>query len=465
MTGGNINSIEYLDIANRVKLFMEANGRAPNYVTQNSTGSTIRYESLVYMYSQILNSYNINGVLPDHIIVNHWITVSGSIIGNRSYGYVEKEFYGNQSSNQTVVLIIGVHPLEHGMHTAIFNALTNKSTDLNKRYVIYKVHVTQDASDYSKGRMNGQLLAQEFIVPDVSSENPMLFIDVHECRGADSGYDYSRFLYLISNTNITTAYANEIISQMPFLVIYTPPNPTSPQYVTVPIANQGIPTIIYETYMYDSVAKKASDANAFINASDNLDNETNSTNPTVTADPKGSTFNTSKTVTLTITDPNSTATIYYTTDGSDPQTSSTKIEYTAPIVINSTITLKFSAVNSEGNWSPIYSETYTLDTTAPTVASVDPANGAVKVPSTKVIKVTFSEPVKAGSLWLELKNNTGTAIPFTTLISSNVLTITPTTLLTTNKYILTLHTGSVTDLAGNPIALWELISTLPTHSP
>jgi parallel beta-helix repeat protein len=455
ITRREIDKTEYLDIAGRVKSYMDTYGRAPNYATQTSTGSTIRYESLVYMYSQILNSYNLNGALPNNVTVEPWANVSSYVIGNTSYGYVEKEFYGNPNSNQTIVIIIGVHPQENGIHTAIYNAIINKSSDLSKRYVLYYVHVTQDADDYSQGRMNGQLLAQEFIVPDVASENPILVLDCHENHGADSGYTYYRFLYLISNTTTTTNYASDIISQIPSLVTYSPPNPTSTQYVTVPIANQGITTMIYETYFYDSVDEKTSDANAMIDALDTLDqNTTEPTTPTVTANPTGSSFNTSKTVTLTNTNPNSTATIYYTTDGSNPQTSSTQIEYTTPVVLNNTTTLKFSAVDSNNNWSPIYSETYTLDTTAPTVASVDPANGTVKVPSDKVIKVTFSEPIKAGSLWIELKNNAGTAIPFTTFISSKVLTITPTTLLTANKYTLTLHTGSVTDLAGNSLALW-----------
>lgn len=132
------------------------------------------------------------------------------------------------------------------------------------------VHVTKDASDYSKGRMNGQLLGQNFIIPDVASENPMLVVDNHENKGNESGYTYSRFLYPISNTTITMTYANEIIAEMPFLAVYTPPNPTSPQYVTIPIANQGITTLIYETYLYDSVSKKEDDANLLIDALDML---------------------------------------------------------------------------------------------------------------------------------------------------------------------------------------------------
>lgn len=277
VTSRNINKTEYLDIAKRVKSYMDSNGRASNYATQTSTGSTIRFESLVYMYSKILNSYNTNKVLPDRIILNPWTDLTSTInspnvIGSKDYGYVEKEVYGNKGSKQTIVLIIGVHPQENGIHTAVSDALASKSVNLTKRYVIYKVHVIKDADDYTKGRMNGQLLAQDIVVPDVAKENPILVIDNHECRGAESGYDYERFLYLISDTAITKTYADEIISKMPFLAIYSPPRGTSPQYVAVPIANKGIPTIIYETYMYDSAAKKASDANALITALDKIGN-------------------------------------------------------------------------------------------------------------------------------------------------------------------------------------------------
>ena len=73
-TSGMIKKTEYLDIANRVNSFMNTNGKAPNNV--KSSEGNIRYESLVYMYSEILNSYNINGILPDLIITDPWSVVS-----------------------------------------------------------------------------------------------------------------------------------------------------------------------------------------------------------------------------------------------------------------------------------------------------------------------------------------------------------------------------------------------------
>ena len=68
------------------------------------------------------------------------------------------------------------------------------------------------------------------------------------------------------------------------------------------------------------------------------------------------------------------ATIYYATDGSDPTTSSTRIQYTSAIAINTTTTLKFAAIDTTGNWSPVYNETYTIDNIVPR-AGVDNKGG------------------------------------------------------------------------------------------
>ncbi len=82
--------------------------------------------------------------------------------------------------------------------------------------------------------------------------------------------------------------------------------------------------------------------------------------PTVAVNPVSGTYNDIQTVTLTTTDVNPTTT-YYTTDGSDPKTSSTRKKYTGPISINTTTTLKFFAVDAVGNPSSVYTETYTIN--------------------------------------------------------------------------------------------------------
>ena len=92
------------------------------------------------------------------------------------------------------------------------------------------------------------------------------------------------------------------------------------------------------------------------------------TPPSITINQVGSFYNTILKIYLTTTDPDSTAVTYYTLDGSNPQTSVTRILYNGTeINISNTTTLIYTAVDPANNWSPNYNQTYTLDTTAPTV--------------------------------------------------------------------------------------------------
>ena len=84
----------------------------------------------------------------------------------------------------------------------------------------------------------------------------------------------------------------------------------------------------------------------------------NSTPPNVTGTPSSGTYSGTQSVTLSSDQPGST--IHYTTDGSNPQTSPTKVPYSAPIPINSTTTLQFAAVNQGGVWSTRYTNTYII---------------------------------------------------------------------------------------------------------
>ncbi|MBM2838419.1 MAG: hypothetical protein HW415_1044 [Deltaproteobacteria bacterium] len=88
------------------------------------------------------------------------------------------------------------------------------------------------------------------------------------------------------------------------------------------------------------------------------------TPPTTVASPTGGKYTGTQTVALTANEP---ATIYYTTNGTDPTTSSTV--YTAPISIAATTTLKFYAVDTAGNSEAIIAiktEVYTIGTQATT---------------------------------------------------------------------------------------------------
>ncbi|MGZ7044625.1 MAG: hypothetical protein ACXVHM_08520 [Methanobacterium sp.] len=192
---------------------------------------------------------------------------SGWTLGSKSYGWVEKETYGNQSSDKTIVIITGVHPREGEFHKVIAAALKDKSPGLSRKYIIYKIHVTQSPMDFTLGRVYGQLVANDFVVPDILKINPKLVVDIHEDSGEYVGYKYIRFIYPISSGNKTSAYIKNFLENIPYLSLYSPGG-TSPSYVTKPIANEGIPSFVYETYAYDAYDKKYSDASQLI---DNLD--------------------------------------------------------------------------------------------------------------------------------------------------------------------------------------------------
>lgn len=65
-----IKEEEYRTIAKKIKNFMIAHGRAPNYA-KSSIGK-LPYEILIYMYARIWVSMSKNGQSPHYIQINKW---------------------------------------------------------------------------------------------------------------------------------------------------------------------------------------------------------------------------------------------------------------------------------------------------------------------------------------------------------------------------------------------------------
>ena len=115
------------------------------------------------------------------------------------------------------------------------------------------------------------------------------------------------------------------------------------------------------------------------------------------------------------------------------------------------IAAKFLGTN---NYVPS-NNTNTLTIDPPTVTNVDPVNGAVNVPNNKVIKVTFIEPITAGSTYssITVKNSGGAVKLMNASINGNVLTLTPVyNYLTGYKYSVNIPANAVKDTAGNGLA-------------
>lgn len=138
-------------------------------------------------------------------------------------------------------------------------------------------------------------------------------------------------------------------------------------YISLTLSPSGIPNVSY------------SDGNSYLKYAYLLPFSVN-------ASTNGGSYNTTKAVTLTSTNG---TTVYYTTDGSDPRTSSKKIKYTSSILISRTTTLKFAAVDSANNWSSVHTETYIISDKIPPTANASLASGLYNV--TKSVTLKMSE--------------------------------------------------------------------------
>ncbi|WP_292603201.1 adhesin [Methanobrevibacter sp. UBA212] len=156
--------------------------------------------------------------------------------------------FGDKDSKVKIAYVIGMHPLESKSHRALFEKLTSK-TDLRNCYYLYNINVNDDSSE-TEGRLEGQLLAQEFIRDDIIRKEYNLFLDIHSNRGPDGPGDYqiTNFIFAPGFDDKSSEYMNMIIDNMDEIVYYAPEFRSSPPYITEPTAEAGIPTLVYECY-------------------------------------------------------------------------------------------------------------------------------------------------------------------------------------------------------------------------
>jgi methionine-rich copper-binding protein CopC len=176
-----------------------------------------------------------------------------------------------------------------------------------------------------------------------------------------------------------------------------------------------------------------------------------STSLTASASPQGKTYTTPQNVVLSSSYP---ADIYYTTDGSTP--SSTSNKYISALSISINTILKFLAIDTDNNKSPVYTETYNFDQ-APTVTSTNPTSDATDVSLTSPIVINFSENIVASTNFsnIYIKNLiSGAYVSIASkTINGKTLTITQTSPRKNGTlYQVYIPDGAVKDAAGNNLA-------------
>lgn len=263
---GKIYSYYYSIYANKVIKYMDKYNKAPNTVV-TAGKNKMQYQTNVYLFAKALSSTK--NKLPYYVTlnikagnpINKYLpnydrdTPTTKLLGNGSLGYVQLLGpFGNPDSKIKIAYIIGMHPLESPVHNTLYNTL-KATKNLNYTYYIYKITVTKNAKDYSQGRMNGQLIAQKYILPNIKLNKYNLVIDVHSNLGKVGGnYEKTNFIFAPLNSASSKTIANKIINNIPGLSYYYPASQTSPPYCTEPLVKSGIKTIIYETYFREPTA-------------------------------------------------------------------------------------------------------------------------------------------------------------------------------------------------------------------
>ncbi|MBQ2352911.1 MAG: adhesin [Methanobrevibacter sp.] len=178
--------------------------------------------------------------------------------------------FGNADSDVKIAYLIGLHPLESKSHRALFENLISKE-DLNYCYYLYNINV-RDKNSETEGRLEGQLLAKEFVAPHIIDEKYDLFLDIHSNRGPKGPGDYkiTNFVFAPGFDEKSEKFMNIILDSFDEISYYAPEFRSSPPYITEPTANAGIPTIVYECFSYEEYGVSCILACKLINIVDDL---------------------------------------------------------------------------------------------------------------------------------------------------------------------------------------------------
>ena len=178
--------------------------------------------------------------------------------------------FGDASSEVRIAYVIGMHPLESKSHRALFDELTSRD-ELKYCYYLYNINVNDKDSE-TEGRLEGQLLAQEFIKDEIIDRGYDLFLDIHSNRGSNGPGDYriTNFVFAPGFDERSSGFMNEIIDSMDEIVYYAPEFRSSPPYITEPTAKAGIPTLVYECYSFEKFEYTCSLASKLVDVVDSL---------------------------------------------------------------------------------------------------------------------------------------------------------------------------------------------------
>jgi hypothetical protein len=189
--------------------------------------------------------------------------------------------FGNLSSPIKISYVIGVHPAENKVHEFVKKTMLENSDKLKYQYYIYQIdhhnynyerarvggghfdgYNTENGRMY---RMEGQLLAQKYVLPIARDGDSKLIVDFHSNHAntdedwahywSGGGYDVGNFLFASQSGNNRANSNSRYMAKYCLdhnnwgLLDWVPGSQTSPPYLINPLMDSGKTAFFYENYV------------------------------------------------------------------------------------------------------------------------------------------------------------------------------------------------------------------------
>ncbi len=170
-------------------------------------------------------------------------------IAETDLGTITKTVYNPGESNETIVLITGIHPRETLSIKPEEKALSHFARSHDIQCINYAVDVTKNPTDYNEGRSNGEHLIADYVLPDIQSDNVASLVIISHSHNPDYGSGYYVATPAMDEASVQIA---EKIKEYGNDFGYYPANTTSSyqstsaKLVSKPLAESGYPTLVYE---------------------------------------------------------------------------------------------------------------------------------------------------------------------------------------------------------------------------
>lgn len=184
------------------------------------------------------------GVIYSGLLNSNEITYT--TLANSSIGTVEVGISGNANASKCIALITGIHPRETLSIDPEIKAAEEFGND-DVKIIHYKVTVTENPTDYDKGRANGEALVHDYVNPDVTSSDADAVIISHS---HNPNYGEGFYVATPEMDDASVSIAEKISQTSDFNYYPVTGNETykstSAVLVSKPIAQAGYPTFVYE---------------------------------------------------------------------------------------------------------------------------------------------------------------------------------------------------------------------------